>query len=345
MFHMMMDVKAQERGGCDLCGPDAGNNQNVANGNYSATIGVSCEANGSYSFASGFYAKANAASTVAIGKYVRARTTNSMVIGSGSSDSDARALINNIPNSLMVGFNSSVPTLFVSTSSGFNTTGKIGIGCVISPQSKLHIKSDANEDAGIILEPTSTASRAYFQIYDSKHKITVEKDKGMTFFSKDDKMNLDAGAIFMNSNNIGMNALEMNAKIDNVEVKSGNISINSKVSINASSRFADGYEYALAVDGGLLTTEVLVKEVSEWYDFVFDDNYKLISISELEKYINANGHLPDLPSEKEIVEKGYNMVEMDGLLLKKIEELTLYTIELNKLIVRQQEIISNLQSK
>lgn len=366
MFHMMMDVKAQERGGCDLCGPDAGNNQNVANGNYSATIGVSCEANGSYSFASGFYAKANAASTVAIGKYVRARTTNSMVIGSGSSDSDARALINNIPNSLMVGFNSSVPTLFVSSSSGFNTTGKIGIGRVTSPQSKLHIKSDANEDAGIILEPTSSTNKAYFQIYDTKHKITVDKDKGMTFISQDDKMNLDANVILMNSNDMAMSALDMNAKIANVALEtddlfvssdvlaidarnltlaSGNIDMNAKVSINTSNRFADGYEYALAVDGGILTTEVLVKEVTEWYDWVFDDNYKLISISELEKYINANGHLPDLPSEKEIVEKGYNMVEMDGLLLKKIEELTLYTIELNKLIVRQQEIINNLQSK
>ena len=52
-----------------------------------------------------------------------------------------------------------------------------------------------------------------------------------------------------------------------------------------------------------------------------------------------------MPSENEVLEKGYDMVEMDGLLLKKIEELTLYTIELNKLIVRQQEIINNLQSK
>ena len=51
------------------------------------------------------------------------------------------------------------------------------------------------------------------------------------------------------------------------------------------------------------------------------------------------------PSENEVLEKGYDMVEMDGLLLKKIEELTLYTIELNKLIAEQQKIIENLQSK
>lgn len=319
MLSMMLVtvVKAQEKGGCDLCGPASGSNQNVVSGNYSATLGIGCEATGSYSFASGFYAKANASSTLAMGKYVRARATNAIVIGTGSNNTDTKALVNGIPNSLMIGFNSSVPTFFVSNSSGFNTTGKIGIGCVTSPQSKLHIKSDANEDAGIILEPTDNANKAYFQIYDANHRISVDKDKGMSLVSMNDKMTIDAK----------------------------NIAMNAKVSINASSLFADGYEYALAVSGGILTTEVLVKEVTEWYDFVFDDNYKLTSLSELEKFIDSNGHLPDIPSEDEIIEKGYNLVEMDGLLLKKIEELTLYTIELNRVIAEQQKIIESIQSK
>ncbi len=322
MFSMLISinvsiVNAQERGGCDLCGPASGSTQNTATGNYSATIGVACEATGTYSFASGFYAKANSSSTLALGKFVRARATNAMVIGTGSSNVDSKTLTNNIPNSLMIGFSSSVPTLFVSNSSGFNTTGKIGIGCVTSPQSKLHIRSDANEDAGVILEPTNKTNKAYFQIYDADHKISVEKDKGMSLISHNDKISLDANSIAMNA----------------------------KVSINTSYRFADGYEYALAVSGGILTTGVLVKEVTEWYDFVFDDNYRLQSINDLETFIESNGHLPDMPSENEVLEKGYDMVEMDGLLLKKIEELTLYTIELNKLIAEQQKIIENLQSK
>lgn len=310
-------VKAQEKGGCDLCGPASGATQNVATGNYSATIGIACEATGTYSFATGFYAKANSSSTLALGKFVRARATNAMVIGTGTSNTDSKTLTNNIPNSLMIGFNSSVPTLFVSNSSGFNTTGKVGIGCVTSPQSKLHIKSDTNEDAGIILEPASKTNKAYFQLFDVNHKISVEKDKGMTMISKNDRITFDA-------NNVAMNA---------------------KVSINTSSRFADGYEYALAVSGGILTTGVLVKEVTEWYDFVFDDDYDLSSLSDLELFINSNGHLPDIPSEKDVLDKGYDMVEMDGLLLKKIEELTLYTIELNKLIAEQQKLIEKLQSK
>jgi hypothetical protein len=101
----------------------------------------------------------------------------------------------------------------------------------------------------------------------------------------------------------------------------------------------------LAVTGGILTSEVLVKEVSEWYDYVFDDDYQLKPIAELETYINEKGHLPDMPSEKDVLNEGYALVEMDGLLLKKIEELTLYTIELHKLIESQQNIIECLQSK
>lgn len=310
-------MKAQEKGGCDLCGPASGTAQNIVSGNYSATLGVACEATGAYSFASGFYAKANSSSTMAIGKFVRARATNAMVIGTGTSNVDSKTLTNNIPNSLMIGFSSSVPTLFVSNSSGFNTTGKIGIGCVTSPQSKLHIKSDANEDAGIILEPTDNTNKAYFQIFDVNHKICVEKGKGMSLISQNDKITFDAN----------------------------DVSMNAKVSINTSDRFGDGYEYALAVSGGILTTGVLVKEVTEWYDFVFDENYKLKTLTDLETFISTNGHLPDMPSENEVLDKGYDMVEMDGLLLKKIEELTLYTIELNKMLAEQQRIIERLESK
>lgn len=313
----IMNAGAQEKGGCDLCGPASGGSQNIVSGNYSVTTGVGCEASGSFSMASGFYAKANAASTIALGKYVRSVATNSMVIGSGMNNSDSRALINNVPNSLMIGFNSSVPTLFVSNSSGFNTTGKVGVGCVTSPQSKLHIKSDLNEDAGIILEPKSDANKAYFQIYDDRHRITVEKGRGMSIAARDDRISFDANEIAMNA----------------------------KVSINASDDFVRNSDYAMAVNGGILTTEVLVKEVSEWHDYVFEDTYNLMSMDELENYINNNGHLPDIPSEDEIVKEGYNMVEMDGLLLKKIEELTLYAIELNKLLESQQEFIESLQSK
>ena len=68
-------------------------------------------------------------------------------------------------------------------------------------------------------------------------------------------------------------------------------------------------------------------------DYVFDKKYKLRSLSELEKYIKTNKHLPDVASAKEMETKeGYPVGEMQSILLKKIEELTLYVIEQNKRI-------------
>jgi hypothetical protein len=69
---------------------------------------------------------------------------------------------------------------------------------------------------------------------------------------------------------------------------------------------------------------------SSWADFVFEDTYRLRSLSELEEFIQANGHLPDIPSEKEVISEGVNLAEMNKLLLQKVEELTLYLINQNK---------------
>ena len=82
-----------------------------------------------------------------------------------------------------------------------------------------------------------------------------------------------------------------------------------------------------------------------WHGVAGVENYDLLSIDNLKRYVEENGHLPDIPSEQDVFVNGYDMVEMDGLLLKKIEELTLYTIELNNLIKHQQEVIESLISK
>jgi len=61
-----------------------------------------------------------------------------------------------------------------------------------------------------------------------------------------------------------------------------------------------------------------------------DKDYPLRSLGEVEAFIRTHGHLPDIPSEKEVLENGFNVGEMNALLLQKIEELTLYVIELEK---------------
>lgn len=85
----------------------------------------------------------------------------------------------------------------------------------------------------------------------------------------------------------------------------------------------------LAVNGKIQATEVEIKS-APCSDFVFEKNYKLTSLSDLEKYVTVNKHLPEVPSAKEFQEKGYSVGQMDDLLLRKVEELTLYVIELKK---------------
>ncbi len=88
-------------------------------------------------------------------------------------------------------------------------------------------------------------------------------------------------------------------------------------------------EYLFAVAGKIGAKEIEVS-VSDWADYVFENDYKLRTIKEVETFIKENKHLPEIPSEKDIKREGLNLGEMDALLLKKIEELTLYVIQLNK---------------
>jgi hypothetical protein len=101
-----------------------------------------------------------------------------------------------------------------------------------------------------------------------------------------------------------------------------------------SSDMSSPARYAFVVhNNGLLTAreiEVTLAGDFGWPDYVFNENYKLQKLSELEKFIKLNKHLPDVPSEVEIKEKGINLGDMSAILLKKVEELTLYVIELEK---------------
>lgn len=75
-------------------------------------------------------------------------------------------------------------------------------------------------------------------------------------------------------------------------------------------------------------------------DYVFLRDYKLLNLNDVEKFIEKNKHLPDVPSAAEMKEKGVDMAEMNMTLLKKVEELTLYVIEQNKKIERLEKKIT-----
>jgi len=90
------------------------------------------------------------------------------------------------------------------------------------------------------------------------------------------------------------------------------------------------YDYKLAIAGRVICEELKVKLIEDWPDYVFDKNHNLPSLQDVNKFISEHKHLPDVPSSQEVKENGVNIGEMNAVLLKKVEELTLYVIAMEK---------------
>lgn len=86
--------------------------------------------------------------------------------------------------------------------------------------------------------------------------------------------------------------------------------------------------YQLTVNGGILCEEVKIINDVPNSDFVFEDNYSLLPLDSVSKFIIKNKHLPGVPSAAQFKKDGYKIGEMDDILLRKIEELTLYILKL-----------------
>lgn len=99
---------------------------------------------------------------------------------------------------------------------------------------------------------------------------------------------------------------------------------------------SDPGSWKLAVNGNIRAKEIKVE--TNWSDFVFEEDYSLPTLQEVENHIKTNGHLKDIPSAKEVAKNGIFLGEMDAKLLQKIEELTLYSIAQEKQLKDQQTI-------
>jgi len=100
----------------------------------------------------------------------------------------------------------------------------------------------------------------------------------------------------------------------------------------------------LAVNGTIRSKEVQVN-LLDWPDYVFKKEYNLPTLEEVERHINEKGHLENIPSEEEVLKDGIYLGEMNAKLLQKIEELTLYMIEMKKENVEMRERLTRLESK
>ena len=117
-----------------------------------------------------------------------------------------------------------------------------------------------------------------------------------------------------------------NANKQDIDWKAKSLYVNENIGIGTVSPGS----WKLAVNGKVRAKEVKVE--TGWSDFVFNKEYELPSLQEVENHIKQKGHLKDIPSAKEVEENGIFLGEMDAKLLQKIEELTLYTIQQEKKI-------------
>lgn len=88
--------------------------------------------------------------------------------------------------------------------------------------------------------------------------------------------------------------------------------------------------YLLSVNGKIMAEEVRVQLDADWPDYVFDKNYRLRPLTELEQFITANKHLPGIPSAGQVATEGLMVGDMQKRVMEKVEELTLYILQLNK---------------
>lgn len=298
------------------------NNTITQYGYNSVAFGSVNNVSGSSSMAVGSDVTVLGSYSMGIGRHLKVSNGYNMVVGNGITDSGdgPNVLLENPYNhSLMVGFLSSKPTLTVGPSPNtlgevIDRTGKVAIGDVPVPDiaAKLHIRSDEGEDAGIFMEPKDQTSNTFIRLRDEGHGIEVDKAGIMRIKSK-------------------------NGNTDSKLLLQGRVGINI-----ANDHFMNS-SYSLCVRGGIMTDKINIKNVNHWPDYVFSSNYLLMPLSDLKFFITENHHLPEVPSESDIMAEGIEIGDMQGILLKKVEEMTLYILQLQEQIDKLEQRINELE--
>lgn len=135
---------------------------------------------------------------------------------------------------------------------------------------------------------------------------------------------LDVNGTLRTNNTISL----VNGSTTYINLTSGNTYFNGSAVAIGKTTPSSGYK--LDVNGKIRANEIVVNTTGA--DFVFDENYKVKNLNDVEKFIKENKHLPEIPSAEEMNENGLSLSEMNIKLLQKIEELTLYIIDQEKRI-------------
>lgn len=194
------------------------------------------------------------------------------------------------------------------------TNGNVGIGTVGNPGRRLEVNGD------ILL---GRSGRLYVRRQDNaQHEMfSMDANNDIIFNRASINDNLPSSIIF----GVGQGR--------NIDFRDANNKTLMRIVGNTGNMY---------VDGKITSTEIEVK-LDVWPDFVFADDYNLMSLHEVEHFIQQNRHLPNVPSEKEVLENGVELGQMSAILLQKVEELTLHMIQLSKENEELRQRISDLE--
>jgi hypothetical protein len=217
-----------------------------------------------------------------------------------------------IGNAGSTAVHSNAMTVLFNGRTQINTTG-FGSSLTqdfVTPKAALDIVS---ANTGALFPRLSTAQRGGI--------VAGDLQNGLLLYNKD-------SSIFQYYTGSGWKALGAGSG-GSAHWLSGGVSIyDSLENIAIGTGSTDGYK--LAVNGNAVVTRLNVKPPASWPDFVFRPGYRLRSLAELGRYVGSRRHLPGIAGEQEVRRGGLDVAEQQAALLKKVEELTLYMIGLDK---------------
>ncbi len=278
--------------------------------------------------------------------YKKPVTTYKTRTSKAPSKSNSTSSPSTFPNTNLVNQNivyQYIDTTFPNSENQFPINGNVGIGTK-APQAALEIKRNAGDTRrkNILLQLSNSWSP------------NGQNEPSIMFSNGDlsDPKNVSywtVGARVSGDNTIkSPQTFKICYKAPGVDVDQEVFSIDTyhgKVKIGDVNTNFDGYK--LFVEEGILTekVKVAVKNSEDWFDNVFETNYKLMPIYDLDGFIKKYKHLPDMPTTEDVTTNGLDLGKMNGLLLKKVEELTLYMIDLKKQLDDTQKMVEELKKQ
>ncbi|GAB3955452.1 hypothetical protein GCM10028805_43090 [Spirosoma harenae] len=262
-----------------------------------------------------FFNGSSGTNNTSVGRYAgynMTTGTNNTFIGVGASAPNGNG---NLTNSTAIGYNASV-TASNAMILG-NTSVNVGIGNT-APNNKLEITKGSANQSGLRFtnltssSPASVGSVTKFLTVNSSGDVVLGQTAGLRVAADGaDGLWQSDGVNLQNSNE-------------------GGVVIGKGVTKTPAG-------YKLYVADGILTekVKVAVKTADDWSDRVFENGYHLRSLGEVEQFINREKHLPGVPSAADVVKEGVDVGKMQAKLLEKVEELTLYNIQLEKVNIEQ----------